>query len=64
MCGIAGIFDYSGAPVDHRELIARARAGEGPDERVEPIPPAGSKPGMESPEISDQDPLVHTPQWT
>jgi DNA recombination protein RmuC len=41
-----------------------APAEQGPDERAEPIPPAGSKPGMESPEISDQDPLVHTPQWT
>ena len=31
---------------------------------AEPITPPGVKPGTESPEISDQDPLVPASQWT
>jgi DNA recombination protein RmuC len=34
------------------------------EELAEPITPPGVKPGTESPEISDQDPLVHASQWT
>jgi DNA recombination protein RmuC len=34
------------------------------EELAEPIGPLGVKPGTESPEISDQDPLVHASQWT
>jgi DNA recombination protein RmuC len=34
------------------------------EELAQPITPPGVKPGTESPEISDQDPLVHASQWT
>jgi hypothetical protein len=34
------------------------------EELAEPITPPGVIPGTESPEISDQDPLVHASQWT